>query len=64
MTKLLRTSEVAEMLGIPEATLRWYRHQGDVGPRSFTLGVRRVVYKESDVLEWVQRQYDAEHATT
>lgn len=57
MGKLLRTSEVSEMLGIPEATLRWYRHQGEGGPRSFTLGLRRVVYKEEDVLAWVEAQY-------
>lgn len=63
MTALLRTAEVAEMLGLPEATLRYWRHLG-TGPKSFTLGPRRVVYKESDVMAWVTEQYDKEHATT
>ncbi|MBD7980044.1 helix-turn-helix transcriptional regulator [Oerskovia merdavium] len=63
MTALLRTAEVAELLGLPEATLRYWRHCG-TGPKSFTLGPRRVVYREDDVLAWVQAQYDKEHATT
>ena len=63
MSKLMRTPEVAEMLGIPESTLRWFRHTGQ-GPKSFTLGKRRVVYAEDDVLAWVQEQYDAEHKVT
>jgi len=60
MGKLMRTPEVAEMLSIPEATLRWWRHTGQ-GPKSFNLGARRVAYREEDVLAWVQEQYDAEH---
>lgn len=63
MTKLLRTTEVSKLLSTPEATLRYWRALG-TGPKSFTLGPRRVVYREDDVLAWVQAQYDAEHATT
>ncbi|WP_336707550.1 helix-turn-helix transcriptional regulator [Oerskovia sp. USHLN155] len=56
MTKLLRTVEVADLLGLPEGTLRYWRHCG-TGPASFRLGPRRVVYKEADVLAWVEAQY-------
>ncbi len=55
-TKLLRLPEVSEMTGIPEATLRWYRHMG-TGPRSGKIG-RRVVYREADVREWVNAQFE------
>lgn len=57
-TKLLRTSEVAEMLGMPEATIRYWRHCG-TGPKSFKLGPKHVAYKEADVLAWVDEQYNA-----
>lgn len=54
--RLLRISEVAEWTGIPEATLRYFRHQG-TGPKSAKLG-RRVVYRESDVQAWIDAQFD------
>lgn len=59
MTKpdLLTTAEVAELLHLPEGTLRTWRHQG-TGPRSFKLGAL-VRYERRDVLEWLQRQVDA-----
>ena len=59
MTRPLKIPEVSAMTGIPEATLRWYRHAGVGGPRSFKLG-RRVMYREEDVLAWMQAQYDAD----
>ncbi len=55
--KLLTTTEVAEMTRLPEATIRWFRHAGK-GPRSARLG-RRVVYRESDVLQWIEDQFAA-----
>lgn len=55
VTKLLRLSEVAEITGIPEATLRFWRHQG-TGPKSARLG-RRVVYREADVQAWIDAQF-------
>jgi predicted DNA-binding transcriptional regulator AlpA len=57
MTALLKIPEVSAMTGVPEATLRFYRHQG-TGPKSFKLG-RRVMYREEDVTAWVQAQYEA-----
>jgi predicted DNA-binding transcriptional regulator AlpA len=56
-TNLLKLTEVAEMLGVPPATLRFWRHQGDTGPKSAKLG-RRVVYREADVLAWVDAQFE------
>lgn len=59
--KLLTVSEVAEITRLPEATLRWFRHEGTKGPRSAKLG-RRIVYRESDVRAWIEAQFAAEGA--
>lgn len=56
--KLLTVAEVSELTRLPEATIRWFRHAGK-GPRSAKLG-RRVVYRESEVLAWIEAQFDAE----
>lgn len=37
MEKLLRLPDFAELTGLPEKTLRFWRHQG-TGPRSARLG--------------------------
>jgi predicted DNA-binding transcriptional regulator AlpA len=55
MDKLLRLPEVAELIGVPENTLRFWRHRG-TGPKSARLG-RRVVYRECDVLAWIDQQF-------
>ena len=55
--KLLRVPEVSELTGIPEATLRFWRHAG-TGPPSAKLG-RRVVYREADINAWVDAQFEA-----
>ena len=54
--KVLRITQVSEMTGVPEATLRWWRHVGS-GPKSFKIG-RAVAYLESDVEAWLGEQYD------
>lgn len=59
--RLLTVDEVAEDTRIPAATLRFWRHKG-TGPKSFKLG-RRVVYRESDVLAWVEAQYASSDRT-
>lgn len=51
---LLTIDEVAEMLRIPVATLRYWRHLGD-GPQSFKVG-RRVVDWRHAVRHWLQGQ--------
>jgi excisionase family DNA binding protein len=61
MSELLLIEEVAELTRLPLSTLRFYRHVGKGGPKSFKLG-NRVAYKRSDVLEWIESQYQAEGA--
>jgi len=41
MERLLTFDEVAELIRVPAATLRYWRHQG-TGPKSFKMGPRRV----------------------
>jgi predicted DNA-binding transcriptional regulator AlpA len=56
---LLNSAEVAQMIRVPESTLRYWRHIG-IGPRSFKMGPRRVLYRADDVLAWVADQYASE----
>ena len=56
--RLMTMDEVADEYRVPVATLRFYRHRGDLGPKSFKLG-RRVVYKQSDCEAWIEQQYAA-----
>jgi predicted DNA-binding transcriptional regulator AlpA len=56
--KILNVNEVSHITRVPIPTLRWWRHQG-TGPKSFKLGPRKVMYKESDVLAWLDEQYNA-----
>ncbi|ONM47173.1 helix-turn-helix transcriptional regulator [Nocardia donostiensis] len=53
--EILITREVAELTGIPEGTLRFWRHKG-VGPASFTLNAKRVVYRRSEIERWIEEQ--------
>jgi predicted DNA-binding transcriptional regulator AlpA len=51
----LKTIELAEQFGIPQSTLRWWRHRRE-GPRSFKLG-RTVFYDDdADVAAWVEAE--------
>ncbi|WP_125778116.1 helix-turn-helix transcriptional regulator [Antribacter gilvus] len=50
--ELLRTREVALLLGVPANTLRWWRYIGE-GPEWFRLGPRVVVYRASKVAAWL-----------
>ncbi len=56
MDRVLTPSEVADMIRVPSATLRYWRQQG-IGPRSFRMGPRRIMYRERDVTQWVNAQY-------
>ncbi len=56
MPNILTLDEVANLTRTSPNTLRFWRHQG-TGPHSFKLG-RRVMYREEDVLAWMQAQYD------
>ncbi|MGC2378728.1 MAG: helix-turn-helix domain-containing protein [Mycobacterium sp.] len=57
MPEYLSTNQVSEQTGIPEATLRYWRH-ADQGPASFSLG-RRVVYRREEIDRWITEQEQA-----
>ncbi len=50
---LLTLHEVAELLRVPDATLRYWRHC-NTGPRSYKIG-RHVRYQRRDVRMWLDR---------
>ena len=52
--EIMTPKDVEEETGIPEGTLRYYRHAG-TGPASFRLG-GRVRYRRSDVSAWIAEQ--------
>jgi predicted DNA-binding transcriptional regulator AlpA len=54
--ELLTIAEVAALLRLPVATLRYWRYLG-TGPRSFRLG-RGVRYWHHDVRAWVEQHYN------
>jgi len=55
--ELLTIDEVAEILRVPVATLRYWRHLG-TGPVSFKIG-RGVRYLRSEVVSWFHEQAKA-----
>lgn len=59
--KLLTTAQVSAQTGISQETLRGWRHRG-IGPKSFRLGARKVVYAEADLNEWIESQRASEGA--
>ncbi|MBD8869881.1 helix-turn-helix domain-containing protein [Nocardioides donggukensis] len=54
---LMTIEEVAELLRMPLATVRYWRVLG-TGPRGFILG-RRLRYFRQDVLDWLDEQREA-----
>jgi len=52
--ELLTLPEVADLVRVPVATLRYWRHLGS-GPQSFRIG-RTVRFWRSDVLHWLEVQ--------
>jgi len=52
--ELLTIDEVADILRVPVATLRYWRHLG-TGPASFKIG-RGVRYLRSEITRWFQEQ--------
>ncbi len=55
---LLTIEEVAELLRMPVASLRYWRVLG-IGPRGFILG-RRLRYVRADVFRWLVEQRDTD----
>jgi predicted DNA-binding transcriptional regulator AlpA len=60
--QLLTTAEAAAVINTPIATMRWWRHQG-TGPKAFRLGARKIMYKRSDLIAWLDQQYNADQVT-
>lgn len=52
--EMMTMKEVAELLRVPEATLRYWRHLSK-GPRGFRLG-RSVRYWRTEVALWLEEQ--------
>jgi excisionase family DNA binding protein len=52
--ELMTIKEVATLVRVPEATLRYWRHLG-TGPHSFRVG-RSVRYWRNDVVHWLEKQ--------
>ena len=52
--ELMSMQEVADIVRVPVATLRYWRHLG-TGPRSFRIG-RSVRYWHTEVLHWLEEQ--------
>lgn len=52
--EMLTLTEVADLLRVPENTMRYWRHLG-TGPRSFTVG-RSVRYWRTEVWAWLEKQ--------
>ena len=54
--RLLTPDDVAELLGVPRATLRQWRYKG-IGPRGVRVG-KYVRYRPEDIDAWVEHQAD------
>ena len=54
LPRFLTSAQVATALGVDRSTLSRWRAQG-VGPRVYWLGKATPRYRESDVLEWLER---------
>lgn len=52
--ELLTMQEVADVVRVPVATLRYWRHLG-IGPRGFRIG-RSVRYWRTEVFHWLEQQ--------
>ena len=60
MAEKITQKEVADRLRTPLDTLRFWRASNQ-GPPSARLG-RRIVYREADVLAWVDAQFKKDSA--
>jgi predicted DNA-binding transcriptional regulator AlpA len=56
--ELLTIQEVADVVRVPVATLRYWRHLG-TGPRSFRIG-RSVRYWRTEVFAWLDNQANSD----
>jgi len=52
--ELMSIAEVAELVRVPEGTVRYWRHLGQ-GPRGFRIG-RSVRFWRTEVVRWLDEQ--------
>ena len=57
MQKLLKTSELAKILGLSESTLKMWRCYNQKGPKWIKIGPV-VRYREEDVKSWLEELTD------
>lgn len=57
---LMTTKQVAELTGVPEGSLKYFRHRGYGGPKSFALTPRAIRYSRESVLDWINERIEAE----
>lgn len=57
---LLTTKQVADLTGVAEGSLKYFRHRGHGGPRSFALTPKAIRYRREDVVDWITTQFEAE----
>ncbi len=55
--KYLTTEDVARLCRVTPATVRWRRHVG-IGPQGVRVGGRRVLYRASEVRDWIEAQFE------
>jgi predicted DNA-binding transcriptional regulator AlpA len=53
--EFLTLAEVAQVIGVPIATVRHWRYTG-YGPKSARIG-KRVFYRTADVHDWLDSQF-------
>lgn len=58
--EVIKSREVAEILGVCQATLCHWRKAG-IGPRWFKATSSTVFYKRHDVYDWVARSVASRH---
>ena len=56
----MTTKQVSELTGVPQGSLKFFRHRGYGGPKSFALTPRAIRYRREDVIDWINSQYEAE----
>ncbi len=55
ISQILTLEEAAKACGVSRRTLYGWRKQG-IGPRSFIVGERRIVYRVSDINAYLERR--------
>jgi predicted DNA-binding transcriptional regulator AlpA len=63
LSQYLTTEQVAEIVHLTPATVRYWRHM-NTGPKHFRAGGKRVLYRREDIDAWLDEQYAADNPET